>query len=135
MIYITLRLPEGNVVDTHEEEQKPVEGSRKRWRTNGKNIQWGKLAACGDQVLAGWQPSEVKHADNARALERAEDIWQDWRSRITAAAEAGLGYKTFRNPNPKAGMVSWRRYFKSGIDSGSSETEAQEKHDRRPTWR
>ena len=101
LIYITLRLPEGNVVDTHEEEQKPVEGSRKRWRTNGKNTQWGKLAACGDQVLGGWQPSEVKHADNARALERAEDIWQDWRSRITAAAEAGLGYKTCRKPKPQ----------------------------------
>ena len=101
LIYITLRLLEGNVVDTHEQEQKPAKGLRKRWRTNGKNTQWDKLAACGDQVLGGWQPSEVKHADNSRALDWAEDIWQDWRSRITAAAEAGLGYKTFRKPKPQ----------------------------------
>src|SRR6185436_264543 len=39
------------------------------------------------------------------------------------------------NPSLKAGMGSWRRCFKSGIDSGSSETGAQEKHDRKPTWR
>jgi len=65
LIYITLRLLEGNVVDTHEQEQKPAEGLRKRWRTNGKNTQWDKLAACGDQVLGGWQPSEVKHGQFA----------------------------------------------------------------------
>ena len=61
-----------------------------------KEEQWQKLAECGDQFLGGWQPNAVAHANNSEALDKAEDIWNDWRGKISAAAEAGLGYRAHK---------------------------------------
>jgi len=71
---------------------------RKRWNTVKPSVIPKLREAC-HHKLHGWSPGLVVSAGCSG--DRVEMIWRNWQSRVIAAAEEGLGYRTSMKPRPQ----------------------------------